>query len=64
MDSCHAEHFDDYVAVAEAAASPIVAIVETHVQADHSSGAAALAARTGAPIYLYEAADIALRTAL
>jgi hydroxyacylglutathione hydrolase len=45
--------------VAEAAASPIVAIVETHVQADHSSGAIALAARTGALIYLHEAADVA-----
>ncbi len=54
----HAEHIDDYLAVAEAAASPIVAIFETHVQADHISGAAALAARTGAPIYLHEAADV------
>lgn len=55
----HAEHVNDYLAVAEAAASPIVAIVETHVQADHISGAAALAERTGAPIYLHEAADVA-----
>jgi len=55
----HAEHLDDYLAVAEAAASPIVAIVETHVQADHLSGAAALAVRTSAPIYLHEATDVA-----
>jgi glyoxylase-like metal-dependent hydrolase (beta-lactamase superfamily II) len=55
----HAEHLDDYLAVAAAAASPIVAIVETHIQADHRSGAVALAARTGAPIYLHEAADVA-----
>lgn len=55
----HAEHIDDYLAVAEAAASPIVAIVETHVQADHLSGAMALADRTCAPIYLHEAADVA-----
>ena len=55
----HAEHLDDYLAVAKAVASPIVAILETHVQADHYSGAAALAARTGAPIYLHEAADVA-----
>jgi glyoxylase-like metal-dependent hydrolase (beta-lactamase superfamily II) len=55
----HSEHGDDYLAVADAAASPIVAIVETHVQADHLSGAVALAARTGAPIYLHEAADVA-----
>jgi hydroxyacylglutathione hydrolase len=55
----HSEHLDDYLAVAEAAASPIVAIVETHVQADHRSGALALSACTGAPIYLHEAADVA-----
>jgi hydroxyacylglutathione hydrolase len=54
----HAEHLNDYLAVAEAAASPIVAIVETHVQADHLSGAVALAERIGAPIYLHEAADV------
>ena len=54
----HIEHLDDYLAVAEAAASPIVAIVETHVQADHLSGATALVARAGAPIYLHEAADV------
>jgi hydroxyacylglutathione hydrolase len=55
----HAAHVEDYLAVAQAAASPIVAIIETHVQADHPSGAVALAARTGAPIYLHEAADVA-----
>lgn len=54
----HIEHIDDYLAVAEAAASPIVAIIETHVQADHLSGATMLAERTGAPIYLHEAADV------
>jgi hydroxyacylglutathione hydrolase len=54
----HIEHVDDYLAVAEEAASPIVAIIETHMQADHLSGATALAARTGAPIYLHEAADV------
>src|SRR5215469_8470949 len=54
----HSEHLDDYLAVAEAAASAIVAIIETHVQADHLSGAAALAVCTGAPIYLHEAADV------
>lgn len=55
----HAEHLDDYLAVAGAANSPIVAIVETHVQADHLSGAVLLASRTDAPIYLHEAADVA-----
>lgn len=55
----HAEHIDDYLAVAAAADAPIVAIIETHVQADHLSGAPALAARTGATIYLHEAAAVA-----
>lgn len=55
----HAEHLDDYLAAAEAAASPIAAILETHVQADHLSGAPVLAARTGAPIYLHESAGVA-----
>src|SRR5690349_13889647 len=55
----HAEHVEEYLAVAGAAGAPIVAIIETHVQADHLSGAAALAERTGATIYLHEAADAA-----
>lgn len=54
----HLEHLDDYLDVADAAASPIVAIIETHVQADHRSGAMALVARTQAPIYLQTAADV------
>ncbi|HEY7094978.1 MAG TPA: MBL fold metallo-hydrolase [Ktedonobacterales bacterium] len=55
----HHEHVDDYLAIAQLAQSPIVAIIETHVQADHLSGAMALAELTGAPIYLHEAADVA-----
>ncbi|HEV8191553.1 MAG TPA: MBL fold metallo-hydrolase [Ktedonobacterales bacterium] len=55
----HLEHNSDYLAVAEAARSPIVAIVETHVQADHLSGSPALAERTGASIYLHESAEVA-----
>ncbi|HEY7125769.1 MAG TPA: MBL fold metallo-hydrolase [Ktedonobacterales bacterium] len=54
----HLEHVDDYLAVAAEAQSPIVAIVETHVQADHRSGAIELAGSTGAPIYLHETADV------
>jgi hydroxyacylglutathione hydrolase len=37
------ERVDEYLAVAHLAGSPIVAIIETHVQADHLSGAFALA---------------------
>src|SRR5260370_3825041 len=55
----HIDHVDDYLAVAEAALSPIAAIVDTHVQADHRSGGTARAARMEAPIYLHEAADVA-----
>ena len=50
----HQQHVDDYLALASLAQSPIVAIIETHVQADHLSGAPTLAERTGAPIYLGE----------
>jgi glyoxylase-like metal-dependent hydrolase (beta-lactamase superfamily II) len=55
----HAEHIADYLAIAQATDAPIRAIVETHVQADHLSGAPGLAARIGAPIYLHVAADVA-----
>jgi hydroxyacylglutathione hydrolase len=54
----HIEHIEDYLAVAQQANSPIVAIFETHVQADHHSGAALLAATTNAPIYLHESAQV------
>jgi glyoxylase-like metal-dependent hydrolase (beta-lactamase superfamily II) len=54
----HIDHIDDYLAVSLAAQSPIVAIVETHVQADHLSGAVKLAEKTGAPIYVHEAAVV------
>jgi glyoxylase-like metal-dependent hydrolase (beta-lactamase superfamily II) len=54
----HEALVDEYVALAAQAESPIVAIVETHVHADHRSGARALAARTGAPVYLHAAADV------
>jgi glyoxylase-like metal-dependent hydrolase (beta-lactamase superfamily II) len=52
----HAEHVADYLTLAEQAHSPIVAIFETHLQADHLSGAGALARRTGATVYLHELA--------
>jgi hydroxyacylglutathione hydrolase len=55
----HIDHLDDYLAVAYQAISPIVAIFETHVQADHISGATQLAAMTNAPIYLHESAQVA-----
>lgn len=54
----HLEHVADYLEIARQANSPIVAIFETHVQADHPSGAVQLAQETGAPIYLHESAPI------
>jgi glyoxylase-like metal-dependent hydrolase (beta-lactamase superfamily II) len=54
----HIERIEDYLEVAQQASSPIVAIFETHVQADHISGAQVLAAKTGASIYLHENAEV------
>ena len=54
----HVEHVEEYVQLARAFGSPIVAVIETHIHADHRSGAAALARRTGATIYLHCAADV------
>jgi glyoxylase-like metal-dependent hydrolase (beta-lactamase superfamily II) len=48
----HADLVDDYLATAAALGAPIVAVFETHVQADHLSGLPALVARTGATAYL------------
>ncbi len=36
----------------------ITHIIETHIQADHLSGCRELSAKTGAPIYLHEAANV------
>lgn len=54
----HIDHVEDYLAVAASVQAPITAVFETHVQADHLSGAAVLSGRTGAPIYLHEAAEV------
>lgn len=48
----HADLVDDYLATAAEIGSPIVAVFETHVQADHVSGLPALVERTGATAYL------------
>jgi hydroxyacylglutathione hydrolase len=47
----HADLVDDYIAAAAAIGSPIVAVFETHVQADHLAGLPALVERTGATAY-------------
>jgi hydroxyacylglutathione hydrolase len=48
----HADLVDDYLAAAAAIGSAIVAVFETHVQADHVSGLPALVEHTGATAYL------------
>jgi hydroxyacylglutathione hydrolase len=54
----HAELLDDYVAAARAAGSQIAQVFDTHVHADHPSGARALAERTGAALRLPEDAPV------
>src|SRR5213592_751418 len=54
----HLELIDDYIAAAEGIGSPITAVFETHVQADHVSGLSALVARTGATAYLPAGAGV------
>jgi glyoxylase-like metal-dependent hydrolase (beta-lactamase superfamily II) len=54
----HIDLVDAYVEAAERAGSPIVAVFETHVQADHVSGLPALVARTGATAYLPAGAGV------
>ena len=54
----HIDLVDDYIALAEGQGIPIVAVFETHVQADHVSGLPELVARTGATAYLPEGAGV------
>jgi hydroxyacylglutathione hydrolase len=56
----HLDLADEYVALAEAQGAPIVAVLETHVQADHLSGLPELVARTGATPYFPAGADVDL----
>ena len=55
----HLEHLDEYLALADRVGARIGHVFETHVQADHPSGALTLAERAGAQIYLHELADVA-----
>ena len=55
----HVDLVDDYIALAEAQGVPIVAVFDTHVQADHVSGLPALVERTGARAYLPAGAGVA-----
>lgn len=54
----HTDLVDEYIAIADEQGAPIVAVLDTHLQADHVSGMAALVARTGATAYLPEGAGV------
>jgi hydroxyacylglutathione hydrolase len=54
----HADLVEDYIALAASQDVPIVAVLETHVQADHVSGLPALVERTGARACLPAGADV------
>ena len=54
----HVDLVDHYIALAQAQGVPIVAVFDTHVQADHVSGMPDLVARTGARAYLPAGAGV------
>ena len=54
----HEAFVGDYLAEAERAGAPIVAVFETHVQADHVSGLPALVEATGATPFLPAGASV------
>jgi hydroxyacylglutathione hydrolase len=54
----HVDLVDEYVALAESQGAAIVAVLDTHLQADHVSGLPELVARTGATAYLPEGAGV------
>jgi len=55
----HVDLVDDYIAASAAIGAPIVAVFETHVQADHVSGLPVLVERTGATGCLPAGAGVA-----
>jgi hydroxyacylglutathione hydrolase len=54
----HVDLVDEYVALAEGQGAAIVAVMDTHLQADHVSGLPELVVRTGATAYLPEDAGV------
>jgi hydroxyacylglutathione hydrolase len=54
----HVDLVEKYVGLAEGQGIPIVAVFETHVQADHVSGLPELIVRTGATAYIPEGAGV------
>jgi hydroxyacylglutathione hydrolase len=54
----HVDLVNEYISLAEGQGIPIVAVLETHVQADHVSGLPKLVAHTGATAYVPEGAGV------
>ena len=54
----HVDLVDEYISLAESQGAAVVAVLDTHVQADHVSGLPELVARTGATAYLPEGAGV------
>jgi hydroxyacylglutathione hydrolase len=54
----HIDLVDEYIELAERHGVPIVAVIDTHVQADHVSGMGELVRRTGAVAYMPENAGV------
>jgi hydroxyacylglutathione hydrolase len=54
----HVDLVDEYIALAAAQDVPIVAVLETHLQADHVSGLPDLVRRTAATAYVPEGSDV------
>jgi glyoxylase-like metal-dependent hydrolase (beta-lactamase superfamily II) len=54
----HVDLVEDYLSAAAAIGSPIVAVFETHVQADHVSGLPLLVGRTGSTAYMPAGAGV------
>jgi hydroxyacylglutathione hydrolase len=54
----HVDLVDDYIRLAQGQGIPIVAVLETHVQADHLSGLPQLVERTGATAFLPAGAGV------
>jgi hydroxyacylglutathione hydrolase len=54
----HVDLVAEYMRIADGQGVPIVAVLETHVQADHVSGLPELVARTGAQAYVPEGAGV------
>jgi glyoxylase-like metal-dependent hydrolase (beta-lactamase superfamily II) len=54
----HRDLVEEYIRIADSQGIPIVAVLDTHVQADHVSGLPELVARTGARAYLPAGAGV------